>query len=197
MKEIILATNNSGKVKEIAELLKQFDVEVKSLKDLELGEPIEDGKNFLENATIKARYAFGRTGIPTLADDSGFCIDSMNDFPALCSARFIKAVGGHQEAFRVINECINPKDKSAHFITNMVFIYKDKNGNEVLKGFEGRIDGKFSYPAKGEGGFGFDSVFIPDGYEKTFAEMPDVKVKISHRTRALNKFFDFFKNIND
>ncbi len=196
MKEIILATNNEGKVNEIKNLLKQFNVNVKSLKDLQLGEPIEDGKTFLENAIIKAKYAFEQTGLPTLADDSGFCIDSMNNFPGLCSARFIKACGGNEQAFKIINECINQNDKSAYFITCIAFIYSDNSGHEIIKSFEGKIEGHFSFPAKGNGGFGFDPVFIPNGYDKTFAEMPDVKVEISHRTRALNKFFDFFKTLN-
>lgn len=99
MRTIILASNNANKIKEIGELLKPFNVEVKSLKELGLGDPTEDGKDFAENALIKARYAFEKTGLPSLADDSGFCISSLNDFPGLCSARFAEASGGYEEAF--------------------------------------------------------------------------------------------------
>ncbi len=196
MKELILASNNIGKVKEVEKLLQQFNVQVRTLKDLGLGEPIEDGKTFVENSIIKAKYAFEKTGLPTIADDSGFCVDTMNDFPGLCSARFIKAVGGNENAFKVINECINPNDKSAHFITSLAFIFVNKDNQTIIKTFEGRINGQFLFPGKGDGGFGFDPVFVPNGYDKTFAEMPDEKVKISHRTIALNKFLDFFKDIN-
>lgn len=197
IKKIVLATNNLNKVKEIQGLLAPFGVEVNTLKDLNLGDPVEDGKTFLENSTIKARYAFERTGLPSLADDSGFCVESLNGFPGLSSARFIKSVGGEEKAFSVINDCINPYDKSAHFITSLVFIYKDSGGNTVVKDFEGKIGGKFVFPARGEGGFGFDPTFIPDGYDKTFAEMPEEKLKISHRTRALNQFFEFFKTLKN
>lgn len=196
IKKIVLATNNLNKVKEIQGLLSSFNVEVKTLKDLNLGDPIEDGKTFLENSIIKARYAFERTGLPSLADDSGFCVESLNCFPGLTSSRFIKAVGGEDKAFNIINECISPYDKRAYFITSLAFIYKDANEKTIIKDFEGRINGKFVFPAKGEGGFGFDPSFIPDGYDKTFAEMPEEKLKISHRTRALNQFFDFFKALN-
>lgn len=194
-KILVLASNNPKKIKEINELLKDFDVEVKSLKDLGLGEPVEDGKTFAENALIKARYGFENTGLPTLADDSGFCINSMNNFPGLCSARFIKAVGGEEKAFEVINSCINSKDKSCFFICDIAFVYK-QNNQVIEKIFEGKVNGDFIFPAKGDGGFGFDPVFMPDGYDKTFAEIPEVKAKISHRKKGLDQFLEFVKNNN-
>ena len=195
MKKIVLASNNANKIKEIGKLLEPFSVEIKGLKELGLGDPVEDGKNFMENSLIKAKYAYKKTGLPSLADDSGFCVDSMNGFPGLSSARFIKAVGGEQNAFNVVNECINPHNKKAYFITSMVFIYEDKDEKTVIKDFEGKIDGNFVFPARGNGGFGFDPVFMPNGYNKTFAEMPEEKLKISHRTIALNKFIEFFKTL--
>lgn len=194
MKEIILASNNANKIKEIAKLLEPFNIEVRSLKELGLGDPIEDGKDFMENSLIKAKYVYDKTGLPSLADDSGFCIDSLNNFPGLSSARFIKAVGGEEKAFNVINDCINIHNKKAFFITSLVFIYKDNN-KTIVKDFEGKVNGNFVFPARGEGGFGFDPVFVPDGYDKTFAEMPEEKLKISHRTLALKKFIDFFKTL--
>ena len=116
MKTIILASNNQNKIKEISKLLEQFSVEVKSLKELGLGDPVEDGKDFQENSLIKSRYAFEKTGLPSLADDSGYCIDSLNNFPGLCSARFSKACGGYPEAFKILNECINPNNTKSHYI---------------------------------------------------------------------------------
>ena len=195
MKTIILASNNQNKIKEISKLLEQFSVEVKSLKELGLGDPVEDGKDFQENSLIKARYAFEKTGLPSLADDSGYCIDSLNNFPGLCSARFSKACGGYPEAFKILNECINPNNIKSHYITCLSFIYKTNN-QVIEKVFEGRIDGNFTYPSRGENGFGYDPTFLPDGYDKTFGELPnELRMNINHRARALNKFFEFFKTL--
>lgn len=195
MKTIILASNNQNKIKEISKLLEQFSVEVKSLKELGLGDPVEDGKDFQENSLIKARYAFEKTGLPSLADDSGYCIDSLNNFPGLCSARFSKACGGYPEAFKILNECINPNNTKSHYITCLSFIYKTNN-QVIEKVFEGRIDGSFTYPSRGENGFGYDPTFLPDGYDKTFGELPnELRMTINHRARALNKFFEFFKTL--
>ena len=197
MNKIILATNNKNKVNEITKLLSPFNIEVNSLKDLGLGDPVENGLTFLENATIKAKYAFDKTGLPSLADDSGFCVESLNNFPGLASSRFIKSVGGENNAFDVINKCINEVNKNCFFITSLVFIYKDKNGRVITKDFEGKIEGKFTYPPRGNDGFGFDPIFTPNGYNQTFAEMLDTKIEISHRTRALKKFFEYFKTIQN
>ena len=195
MKTIILASNNQNKIKEISKLLEQFSVEVKSLKELGLGDPVEDGKDFQENSLIKARYAFEKTGLPSLADDSGYCIDSLNNFPGLCSARFSKACGGYPEAFKILNGCINPNNTKSHYITCLSFIYKTTS-QIIEKVFEGRIDGSFTYPSRGENGFGYDPTFLPDGYDKTFGELPnELRMTINHRARALNKFFEFFKTL--
>lgn len=195
MKDIVLASNNKHKIEEIKDLLKDFNVNIQSLKDLNLGEPVENGTTFLENAIIKAKYVFEKTGLPTLADDSGFCLEALNGFPAISSARFIKAVGGEEQAFEILNKCLDNRSKKAFFITNLAFIYKNKNNEVIIKNFEGRIDGSFIYPSRGEFGFAFDHVFIPDGYNKTFAEIPEVKAKIGHRAIASKEFLKFFKSI--
>lgn len=197
MRTIILASNNANKIKEIGELLKPFNVEVKSLKELGLGDPTEDGKDFAENALIKARYAFEKTGLPSLADDSGFCISSLNDFPGLCSARFAEASGGYEEAFKIINGCINPRNKGAYFVTFLAFVYRDDSGKVIEKTFDGKIDGEFVYPSRGSHGFGYCPVFMPKGYKDTFGEMEnELRTKINHRAIALDKFIKFFKTIS-
>lgn len=194
--KLVFASENKNKIAEISKLLNEFDVEVKSLKDFDLKGPIENGKDFFENSFIKAKNAFDLTGLPSLGDDSGFCVDSMGDFPGLCSARFAESVGGYDEAFRVINDCINPSNKKVHFVTAMTYIYKKDDKVEV-KTFDGRIDGRFTYPAKGTNGFGYCPVFTPDGYSETFAELPnEVRVKINHRRKALQKFLEFFKSVS-
>lgn len=194
MKEIILASNNVNKINEIGNLLSSFNVKIRSLKELNLGDPIEDGKNFEENALIKAEFGFRETGLPTLADDSGFCIDSLNDFPGLCSARFAEACGSYEEAFRILDKCINPKNKKAHFVTYLAFVYKDNNGNIVKNTFEGKIDGKFVYPGRGNNGFAYCPVFLPNGYNQTFGEIEnEVRKNMNHRKIALDKFLKFFE----
>lgn len=190
MKTLILASNNANKIKEIRELLKEYNIEVKGLKELGLGDPVEDGKTFQENALIKAKYAFEKTKLPTLADDSGFCIDSINNFPGLCSARFAEAVGTYPEAMKILNDCINQNDKKAHFTTCLAFI--DEQGREYI--FEGVLDGEFVYPPRGTNGFGYCSCFTPKGCSETFGEMSNEKrIKINHRAIALKKFLEFLK----
>jgi len=196
MDKIILASNNSHKINEITKLLEPFRVEIKSLKELGLDDPVEDGRNFVENALIKARYAYTKTNLPALADDSGFCISSLNDFPGLCSGRFAKAVGGFEKAFEILNSCIESKNKTASFITCLAFVYKNIDGIIVEKIFEGKIDGEFTYPPRGGNGFGYCSAFTPNGCEKTFGEISDdIRTHTNHRALALNKFIEFFKTI--
>ena len=196
MKEIILASNNVNKIEEIGNLLSDFDVKVRSLKELGLGDPIEDGKNFKENSIIKAKFGFEQTGLPALADDSGFCVDSLNDFPGLCSARFQEACGSYEEAFKVIDKCINPKNKNAHFVTSLAFVYKNATNDTIINTFEGKIEGEFIYPGRGNNGFGYCPVFLPNGYNQTFGEMDnDLRKSINHRKIALDKFLEFFKTI--
>lgn len=197
MKTIVLASNNQNKIKEISKLLEEFNIEVKSLKELGLGDPIEDGQTFEENAIIKAKYAFDKTGLPSLADDSGFCVESMNGFPGLCSARFADAAGGHEKAMEMISKCINPNNKKSNFITAMAFVY-NKDGNETVETFEGKLDGDFVYPPRGNNGFGYCPCFLPNGYSETFGEMAnEVRTKMNHRAIALNKFIEFLKDGNN
>jgi len=194
--KIVLASNNKNKIEEIKSLLSNFGVEIKSLKDLNLDDPIENGKDFKENSLIKARYAFEKTGLPTLADDSGFCIDILNDFPGLFSARFAKASNGYENAFKIINQCLEEtNNKDAHFTTCLSFIY-NSNDKIIEKIFEGKLEGQFTYPPRGNNGFGYCPCFTPKNYTQTFSEMTDdFRSKINHRAIALNKFIEFFKSM--
>lgn len=200
MKEILLASNNKNKIKEISELLKPFDVVVKNLSDFNIPEPIEDGKDFAENSLIKAMNGFtASNGLPTLADDSGFCIDSMNNFPGLYSARFANACGGYEKTFEILNNCLKlERNKSAHFITCLSFVYYNKNSSNnsiIRKTFNGIMNGQFIYPARGNNGFGYCPIFLPNGYNETFGEMSDdLRTSINHRKKALDKFIEYFKN---
>jgi len=208
--QTLLASNNAGKVREVGELLKDSHVEIKTLKDLGLDNPVENGRTFVENSLIKARYGLEKTGLPTLADDSGFCIDCLNDFPGLFSARFAESCGALRNdllndgsnhlytsdspCFKILNDMIKRSngDNRAHFTTCLAFVYRRSNKVEE-KTFEGVCEGKFVYPPQGDNGFGYDPVFMLNGHNKTFAEISgEEKNRVSHRATALKKFKEFF-----
>ncbi len=181
MIKIILATSNPNKLKEINAINTNPDIAFEVIKgDFD---PIEDGENFLENATIKAKEAAQISGTYCLADDSGLCVDYLNGAPGIYSARYANTP--KERIARILKELKDaPKDKrNAHFNCTMVLV--DKNGN-VVHFEEGKIEGKIAYEPKGEHGFGYDPVFYLEDYKKTISELPDeVKNNISHRANAL------------
>jgi len=187
--ELLVATHNEHKKEEIQQILGSEFV-VKSLTDYNIHEEIiEDGDSFNANALIKAKYCFEKTGIPSLGDDSGLVVESLDGRPGIFSARY---AGDHDFAKnieKVLNEMQGIENRKAYFIT--VLCYYDKNG---AKYFDGRAHGNLLTENKGFKGFGYDPIFVPEGYEKTFAEMnPENKNKISHRKQALDLFLDFLK----
>lgn len=190
---IVVASGNEGKIIQIKEALAELDIEVKSMKEFNIEEPIENGKSYSENALIKARNVFQRCNLPTLADDSGFELEELNKFPGLVSGRFADACGGYENSFEILEKCIT-ENRRAKFCTSMAFVF-EKNGKVMEKIFDGNIEGKFVYPPKGTNGFGYCPCFKPDGYNKTFAEMDDeLRENINHRSVALRRFSEFFKN---
>lgn len=171
--QIVIATHNSGKLREMAELLAPYGVQAVSASDLGLPEPDETGTMFAENAAIKAHAAARAAGLPAFADDSGLCVDALDGAPGLFSARW----GGSGKDFSVAMERVEgelrrrgarrPQDRRAHFISALVVAWPD--GREEL--FEGRVFGKLVWPPRGDRGFGYDPMFQPDGYDTTFGEM--------------------------
>jgi len=187
--ELLVATHNEHKKEEIQQILgKEFIV--KSLTDYNIHEEIvEDGDSFNANALIKAKYCFEKTGIPSLGDDSGLVVESLDGRPGIFSARY---AGDHDFAKnieKVLSEMEGIENRKAYFIT--VLCYYDEN---AAKYFDGRAHGNLLTENKGFKGFGYDPIFVPEGYDKTFAEMnPEDKNKISHRKQALDLFLDFLK----
>jgi len=187
--ELLVATHNVHKKEEIQQILGgQFTV--KSLADYDLhDEIVEDGDSFNANALIKAKYCFEKTGIPSLGDDSGLVVESLDGRPGIFSARY---AGDHDFAKnieKVLNEMEGVENRKAYFIT--VLCYYDENGAQY---FDGRAHGNLLTENKGHKGFGYDPIFVPQGYENTFAEMnPEDKNKISHRKQALDLFLNFLK----
>ena len=191
--EIVFASHNQGKIKEIQELLKPFDVDVLSADDMHLKQAEETGLTFLENATLKAQAGAKESGLPTLADDSGLCVHALNDEPGIFSSRYAKKCGGYDQAFADLQKRLeDKKDKSAHFTCVLVLAYP----NGKTYSFEGRVDGKIVPAQKGINGFGFDPVFMPDGYTQTFATLGEkTKNQISHRARAMKAFSEELKKL--
>lgn len=187
--ELLVATHNEHKKEEIQQILGP-DFQVKSLADYGLhDEIIEDGDSFHANALIKAKYCFEKTGIPSLGDDSGLVIDTLDGRPGIFSARYAGDHDFGKNIAKVLEEMQDKKNREAYFIT--VLCYYDEDGARY---FEGRVYGKLLSENKGFEGFGYDPIFVPEGKEQTFAEMSaEEKNKISHRKAALDLFL---KEIN-
>lgn len=204
--EILIASNNKGKIREISSLLSKLKIKTITPKSLEcfanLVEPEEDGDSFQENSLIKACFYAKKSGMTSLADDSGFCIPDLNNEPGIHSARFALNKAGEKDfpsAFRKIFSNLALVDKNpnqgkipAYFVCNLTIYDPVSN---FSKSFEGRVNGALSAP-KGEKGFGYDPIFIEDSLSKTFGEIePAIKDKISHRGKAFELFEDWLKKI--
>ncbi len=179
---LVIASHNEGKVAEFRVLMTPFGVHLRSAAELSLPEPEETGDSFRANAALKARAAAECSGIPSLADDSGLVVTALDGAPGIYSARW----GGPEKDFavamsRVHDELGDHPDRSAHFIAALSLCWPDGHIETV----EGRVDGTLAWPARGNLGFGYDPMFVPNGHSLTFGEMaPDAKDAISHRADA-------------
>ena len=187
MEKIVFATANEGKVKEIKEILKDFPIEVVSMKEMGITADIEEnGSTFEENSLIKARTLVKLTGLPALADDSGLEVDYLNGEPGIYSARYLgRDTDYDYKNNYIINKLSDAKDKerSARFVCVISLVLPD--GREFVE--RGVVEGLIGYEQKGENGFGYDPIFYLPEYGKTSAELsPDEKNKISHRGKALS-----------
>ena len=184
--ELIVASHNQGKVKEINVLLQPLGIKTSSISKYSNKEPIEDGLTFEENALIKAQSANNLTGMNSLSDDSGLCIEALNGKPGIYSARWAGPNKSFDLAMTKIGKLLKDKqNKNAYFVCALALVTKDKKSFC----FTGTVKGKISFPPKGTNGFGYDPIFIPDNYRKSFGEMlPSEKDIISHRSDAFKKF---------
>lgn len=190
--KLVVASHNAGKIAEIKTLLSPLHIEVVSAAELRLGDVEETGTTFEENAKIKAETLTLQCGIPCLADDSGLCVDALNGRPGVFSARYAPDRDFNKGMQKLLEEmeASGSDNRKAHFSCCMALACP----NAKTKIFEGRVDGKIALKPRGSNGFGYDPIFVPDGYEQTFAELgEDVKNKISHRSRALDKFIKELK----
>lgn len=188
--ELLVATHNLHKKEEIQQIL-EGEFLVKSLTDYALhDEIVEDGLTFHENAFIKAQYCYSKTGVASLGDDSGLVVEALDGRPGIYSARYASDHDFAQNIAKVLDELEGESNRKAYFVT--VLCYMTADGPQY---FEGRVYGNILTENKGTQGFGYDPVFVPDGHEVTFAEMPaSEKNKISHRKKALDLFLDHLKN---
>jgi XTP/dITP diphosphohydrolase len=190
LSSVVIASHNEGKVKEIAELIAPLGIRAISATEANIIEPEETGATFAENAALKAEHASTAKGMPALADDSGLVVPAIGGAPGIYSARWAGPNKDFSVAFARIQKELGDKTTDAHFICVLALSIPG-TGTEL---FEGRIDGKLTFPPRGEKGFGYDPIFIPDGYDITFAEInPAEKNRISHRARAFQKFLVFLK----
>ena len=185
--KLVIASHNQGKVREILEMLAPYGIEPVSAADLDLPEPDETGTTFLANAELKALQAADLTGLPSLADDSGLCVDARGGEPGIFSARWAGETKDFKVAMQRVNDAIEATgpeaSRDAHFICVLALAWPDGH----VEWFEGRVDGTLVWPPRGTGGFGYNPIFAPLGSDLTFAEMPDAKKAISHRAMAFEK----------
>tara|TARA_Y100001934_G_scaffold280120_1_gene385888 strand:+ start:1057 stop:1674 length:618 start_codon:yes stop_codon:yes gene_type:complete len=190
---LYVATTNQHKLKEFSQLLEPGGFELKGIGELQIGEIIEDGNSFTENALIKARTVFIHSEKPTLADDSGLEVKALDGAPGIYSARYAQAESAIDAANRqkLLTELANVPEgqRQARFRCALAYC-----ADGVEKVFEGKLDGRIDLRERGDGGFGYDPIFIADGYDKTLAEISqDEKNSISHRRMALNKLLKYFE----
>jgi XTP/dITP diphosphohydrolase len=180
--KLVLASHNTGKLREIEALVRPLGIDVVSAGDLGLPEPEEDAPDFAGNARIKAVAAATATGLPALSDDSGFCVAALNGAPGVYSARWAGADKDFGQAMATVQERIgdNP-DRRAWFIAALCLAWPDGHTQTFL----GRVDGTVVWPPRGDKGFGYDPMFVPAGGQQTFGEIdPEEKHAVSHRARA-------------
>ena len=190
--EMILATNNKHKLLEVREILSPHKIIVYGLGDLasKLEDVEENGKTYAENALIKAKAVQKLTTMPIIADDSGLEIMALNNEPGLHSARYASSLGGHDNAIKeILKRLKNVKDRSARFVCDIVLLNTDKN--PLI--FEGIAEGTIAKENMGEGGFGYDPIFISKETGQCFALMHEEKNTVSHRAKALMKMLTYLK----
>lgn len=195
--KIVIATHNSGKLREMRELLEPYGIEAVSAGELHLPEPEENGTTFVENALIKAVAAAVASGLPAFADDSGLCVDALEGNPGIYSARWAEG-GDFAKAMKLVHDkmleagAATPEKRTAHFVSALAIVWPDDHRET----FEDKVFGKIVWPPRGDKGFGYDPFFLPDDYSLTFGEMSadekhgipaDGSRALSHRARAFQQ----------
>jgi XTP/dITP diphosphohydrolase len=194
---LVIATHNAGKLREMRELLAPYQIDAISAGDMGLSEPEETGTTFAANARLKAEAAAKASGLPAFADDSGLAVAALRGEPGIYSARWAGADKNFRRAMENVDQKLKaldataPAQRKAHFMSALCVAWPDGHVEE----FEGRVDGTLVWPPRGDKGFGYDPMFLPDGFTRTFGEMtgdekhglPPRGLGLSHRARAFVK----------
>jgi XTP/dITP diphosphohydrolase len=191
---LVIATHNPGKLAEMRDLISPYGIHVVSAGDLGLPEPEETGASFRDNARIKAQAAAAVSGLPAFADDSGLVVDALGGAPGIHSARWAGPGKDFAGAMRAIEDKLRASgstNRRAHFVSALCLAWPDGHTEE----FEARVEGALVWPPRGDQGFGYDPMFLPDGHGRTFGEMsatekhglPPRARGLSHRARAFLK----------
>ncbi|MFN7662327.1 MAG: RdgB/HAM1 family non-canonical purine NTP pyrophosphatase [Alphaproteobacteria bacterium] len=189
---LVLATKNTGKIAEFTELLKPYGFKILTLDDLNLPEPNEIGLTFKDNALLKAQSCAAAARLPALADDSGLSVKALGGQPGIYTSRWAGPSKDYQHAMKKINDELlaidSHPDRRASFVCHIALCFPGQPG---CFSFEGRVDGELVWPTRGHSNMGFDPIFMPEGYQKTFAEMlPEEKHTMSHRRQAFQKLIE-------
>ena len=191
--KIVFATNNSHTLEEIRQILGK-SIEVLSLADINCHEDIPETAPTIEgNAMMKARYVYDKYGTPCFADDTGLEVEALDGAPGVYSARYAGGEGHDSEANmrKLLHELEGKENRRAQFRT-VIALIEQKDGKPVAHTFEGKIEGHISDEKRGTSGFGYDPIFVPEGYEQSFAELGnEIKNKISHRARAVARLAEY------
>ncbi|MGH6795464.1 MAG: RdgB/HAM1 family non-canonical purine NTP pyrophosphatase [Methylocella sp.] len=195
--KLVLATHNAGKLAEMRELLVPYGVMTIAAPELGLPEPEETGENFIANAELKARVAADSAKIPALADDSGLCVAALDGAPGVYSARWAGIARDFGAAMKKVEQALQAANAhppfKAHFVSALALAFPDGE----TQSFEGKVFGELVFPPRGNLGFGYDPIFLPDGFSRTFGEMTgdekhgipaDGSPALSHRARAFQTF---------
>ncbi len=201
--KLVIATHNKGKLAEFRDLMAPFGIEVTSAGELGLDEPEETGTTFEENAHIKAAAACQATGLPSLSDDSGLCVDALDGQPGVHTADWAEKPEGGRDfrmAMQKVEDALQaksayePTDRKGRFVAVLCLVRPDGE----TEYFRGEVEGTLVWPPRGDKGFGYDPVFLPDGFDQTFGEMEAGEkhgweagrgdLGLSHRARAFAKF---------
>ena len=189
--KLVVATHNAGKLREIRDLLAPLGIECVGAAELDLPEPEENGNTFVDNAELKAREAADLSGLPALSDDSGLSVDALHGMPGIFSARWAEDEAGNRDFMRAMERVWRETEEAgpeaghdAHFTCVLSIAWPDGD----IESFEGKVHGTIVWPPRGEKGFGYDPIFLPEGRSQTFGEMdPAGKHEISHRAIAFHQ----------
>jgi XTP/dITP diphosphohydrolase len=185
LKKLLIGSRNEDKIREFRLYLEPFDLEIIIASETLVSAPEETGETFEENALIKAKAYANATGLPTLSDDSGHVIPALEGWPGIKSGRVVQELGGYPELYKYLERKLKRLSPKVYCISSIALYWPEEESHIIAFG---RSDGTFIFSPRGMAGFGYDSIFVPEGYSKTYAELGlIIKNKISHRALAFQE----------